>query len=58
MVKNLPANAEDMSLISESGRAPGEGRGNLLQYLEIPWIEEPGEPQSTGLHKSQTWLSD
>ena len=32
MVKNLPAKAEDMSLISESGRSPGKGHGNPLQY--------------------------
>ena len=25
---------------------------------EIPWTEEPGGPQSTGLQKSQTWLGD
>ena len=25
---------------------------------EIPWTEEPGELQSMGLQKSQTWLSD
>ena len=31
-------NAGDMSLISSSGRAPGEGKGNPLQYscLENP----------------------
>ena len=32
MVKNLPANAEDVSLIPGSGRSPGEGNGNPLQY--------------------------
>ena len=32
MVKNLPANAGDMSLTSGSGRSPGGGHGNLLQY--------------------------
>ena len=31
-VKNPPANAEDMGLIPESGRSPGEGNGNLLLY--------------------------
>ena len=38
MVKNLPANAGDMSLTSGSGRSPGGGHGNLLQYscLENP----------------------
>ena len=32
MVKNLPANTGDASLIPESGRSPGEGNGKLLQY--------------------------
>ena len=30
MVKNLPASAGDMGLISASGRSPGEGNGNPL----------------------------
>ena len=41
MVKNLPANAgdiKDVGLIPGSGRSPGGGHGNSLQYscLEIP----------------------
>ena len=32
MVKNLPANAGDKGLIPGSGRSPGEGNGNPLQY--------------------------
>jgi len=32
VVKNPPANARDMDLIPGSGRSPGEGNGNLLQY--------------------------
>ena len=38
MVKNLPVNAGDVSLIPESGRSPGEGSGNPLQHscLENP----------------------
>ena len=35
MVKNLPANAgdvRDMGLIPGSGRSPGEGNGDPLQY--------------------------
>ena len=31
-VKNLPANAEGPGSIPESGRYPGEGNGNPLQY--------------------------
>ena len=33
MVKNLTANAGNMGLISGSGRFPGEGNGNPLQYF-------------------------
>ena len=38
MLKNLPTNAGDMGLIPGSGRSPGEGNGNPLQYycLENP----------------------
>ena len=32
MVKNLPANARDTGLILGSGRSPGEGNSNPLQY--------------------------
>ena len=32
MVKNLPVSAGDVSLIPGSGRSPGEGNGNPLQY--------------------------
>ena len=31
-IKNLPANAKDPALIPGSGRTPGEGHGNPLQY--------------------------
>ena len=38
MVRTLPANAGDVGSIPESGRSPGEGHGNPLQYscLENP----------------------
>ena len=32
LVKNLPANAGGMVSIPGSGRSPGEGNGNPLQY--------------------------
>ena len=38
VVKNLSANAGDMGLMLESGRALGEGNGNALQY---PYLENP-----------------
>ena len=31
-VKNLPVSAEDTGSIPRSGRSPGEGSGNPLQY--------------------------
>ena len=48
MVKNPPANAADAGSIPGSGRSPGEGNGNLLQYscLENPMERgtySPGE---------------
>ena len=38
VLKNLPADAGDVSLIPRSGRSPGEGNGNPLQdsCLENP----------------------
>ena len=32
VVKNLPANAEEVGLNSRSGRYPGVGNGNPLEY--------------------------
>ena len=32
VVKNLPANAGDVSSVPGLGRSPGEGNGNPLQY--------------------------
>ena len=47
-VQKPPANAGDTGSILGSGRSPGVGNGNALQYscLKIPWTEEPGGPQS------------
>ena len=44
-------NAGDPGLIPGSGRSPGKGNGNPLQYswLEKPMTEEPGRLQSMGL---------
>ena len=38
MVKNLPASAGDMGSIPGSGKSPGEGNGNPLQYS---YLENP-----------------
>ena len=36
--KESACNAEDLGSIPGSGRSPGEGNGNPLQY---PWLENP-----------------
>ena len=48
-VKASACNVGDLGLIPGSGRSPGKGNGNPLQYscLENP-IEELGRLQSTG----------
>ena len=54
VVKNPPTDAgdlRDLGSILGSGRSPGEGHGNPLQYScprESPWTEEPGGLQSMG----------
>ena len=42
--KESSCNAGDVGSIPESGRSPGEGNGNSLQYscLENPMAEKPG----------------
>ena len=35
VVTNSPANAGDLDLIPGSGRSPGEGNGNPLQYSRL-----------------------
>ena len=49
--KESACNAGDQGSISGSGRSPGEGNSNPLQYsfLEIPWAEEPDRLQSMRL---------
>ena len=47
VVKNLPANAGDMASISGSGRSPGEGNGNLLQYSCLQYPKDRGAWQAT-----------
>ena len=65
VVKNLPANTGDIRKISSipvSGRSPGGGHGNLLQYscLENPMDRRAWRAAIHGVSKSQTrlkWLS-
>ena len=47
VVKNLPANAGDMSLISGLRRSPGEGNSNSLQYSCIGNPMDRGAWQAT-----------
>ena len=62
VAKNLPASAgdaRDASLISGSGRSPGEGNGNSLQYSCLENSIDKGAWWAT-VHedpKSRTWLS-
>ena len=53
VVKNLPANAGDMSSVPGLGRSPGGGYGNSLPYscLENPMDRGAGGLQSKGLHR-------
>ena len=56
----------DVSSIPGSGRSPGGGNGthSSVSAWEIPWTEEPGRLQSTGLQRAgrdlactHLWLS-
>ena len=60
MVKNMPANAGDAGLIPGSGRSPGEGNGDPLQYscLENPMDRGAWRATVHGVAKSQIQLSD
>ena len=58
--KESACNAGDQDSIPESGRCPGEGNGNLLQYscLENPMNRGAWQATVHGVAKSQTRLSD
>ena len=63
MVKSLPASAEDagdLGLIPVSGRSPGEGYGNPLQYSCLGNPMDRGAWWATvhGAIESRTKLSD
>ena len=58
MVKNLPANAGDLGLISGSQRSAGEENGNPLQYSCLENPIDRGRATVHGVTKSQTRLSD
>ena len=58
VVKNLSANARDMR---DAGSIPGSGRSleegmathSSILAWRIPWTEEPGGLQSTGLQRAR-----
>jgi len=60
LLKGSVCNAEDPSLIPRSGRSPGEGNGNPLQYscLENPMDRGVQWAIVQGIAKSWTWLSN
>ena len=54
MVKNPPANAEDLGSIPGLGRSSGGGNGNPTPVLlpgKNPWTEEPGRLLSRELQR-------
>ena len=59
-IQNLPSNAEDVGLIPGSGRSPGEGNGNPLQYFCLGNPTDRGIWWATvhGVTKSWTQLSN
>ena len=62
-VKNPPVNTEDFrdtGSVPGSGRSPGGGHGNPLQYscLENPMDRGAWWATVHGISKGQTWLSD
>ena len=62
LVENPPANAgdvKDMGSIPGSGRSPGEGNGNPLQYsCRENSMDRSLRATVYDIAKSQTWLSD
>ena len=54
--KESACNAGEQGLMLGSGRSPGGGHGNPLQYsrLRNPWAEEPGGLQPKASQESDT----
>ena len=55
VVKNPPANAGDMGSIPGSGRSPGVGNGNPLQYSCLENSMDRGVWWATVLGVSKSW---
>ena len=56
VVKNLPFNAGDTGSIPGSGRAPGEGNGNPLQYSCLENFMDRGAWQATVHRATNGWI--
>ena len=59
MVKNLPANAgdaKDVGLIPGSGRSPGVGNGNPLQYSCLENSMDRGAWWATVHGAAKSWI--
>ena len=55
MVKNTPANSGDMGMIPGSGRFPGEGNGNPLQYSCLENSMDRGAWKATVHRVVKSW---
>ena len=55
VVKNPPVNTGDESSIPESGRYPGEGNGNPLQYSCLENPRDRGAWQATVHGVTKNW---
>ena len=55
VVKNLPASARDVGSIPGSGRCPGIGNGNLLQYSFLENSMDRGDWRATVHGVTKSW---
>ena len=55
MVKKSPANAGDAGSVPGSGRSPGEGNGNPLQYSSLDSTVDRGAYQATSMGLQKSW---
>ena len=56
VVKDPPANEEDAGLILGSGRSPGEGNGNPLQYSCLENSMDRGAWHVTVHGAAKSWM--
>ena len=58
VIKNLPASAGDAGSIPGSGRSPGEGNDNPLQYSCLGNPMDRGVCRATVHGVAESWLSN